>query len=179
MYIHCTCITCGCSVLKGEYESVIASACFWRWVHVPVSSNYLNKGSAWKFLVATVAVCVCVRVCVWLKFEHAFSMHSSPALKRLSAVKTCSSPAPEVFLSSTINPFIFYLEGGSETPKKNKNEGRSFCKKSFQWGMGLKKVQKQGRDERLQKDYLQEDYPQEDYRRLGNFHCEKIFGDHL
>ena len=31
--------------------------------------------------------------------------------------------------------------------------GKSFCKTSFQLGMGLKKGQKQGRDERTQEDY--------------------------
>ena len=30
---------------------------------------------------------------------------------------------------------------------------KSFCKTSFHLGMGLKKGQKQGRDERMQKDY--------------------------
>ena len=32
-------------------------------------------------------------------------------------------------------------------------KGKSFCKTSFQVGMDLKKVQKQGRDERTQEDY--------------------------
>ena len=54
-------ITCGCSVLAGEYESV-ATARFRRWV--PVSSNMCS--------------------CVGQKFERALSTSSSPALKRSS-----------------------------------------------------------------------------------------------
>ena len=39
-----------------------------------MSSNHLGLRSVWKSLVAS---CVCV--CVWLKFERAFSTRSSPA----------------------------------------------------------------------------------------------------
>ena len=44
------------------------SARFWR------PSNHLDINSIWKSLVA---ICVCA--CVWMKFEHAFSMCLSPA----------------------------------------------------------------------------------------------------
>ena len=49
-----------------------------------------------------------------LKFEHAFSMNLSPALKHLSR-------ASEVFIHRTKNKFIFYLEGGSESSEKMGN----------------------------------------------------------
>ena len=55
-----------------------------------MSSNDLGLRSVWKSLVAS---CVCV--CVWLKFERAFSTRSSPAIK-------CSSPARNGFVSSSI-----------------------------------------------------------------------------
>ena len=46
------------------------------------------------------------------------------------------------------------MEGGLENPKKELKLGEdSLCKTSFQLGMGLKKGQKQGRDERTQEDY--------------------------
>ena len=37
--------------------------------------------------------------------------------------------------------------------QKDRNKGKGFCITSFNLGMGLKKVQKQGRDERTQEDY--------------------------
>ena len=64
-------------------------------------SNYLDISSVLKLLVARA-------VCVLPKFEHTFSMHSSPALKviitsvkrvRLQCRK-CSSPAQNAFVSS-------------------------------------------------------------------------------
>ena len=36
-------ISCGCSVLGGEYETVIATTSFWKLV--PVSSNHLKVRS--------------------------------------------------------------------------------------------------------------------------------------
>ena len=55
------CITCGYSVLGGEYESVIATTHFWWWE--PVNANRLELSCVWKSLAAS-CVCVCV-VCVW------------------------------------------------------------------------------------------------------------------
>ena len=61
---------------------------------------------------------------------------------------------PQVFVSSTINEFVFDLEGGfKETQKRTEMREKSFYKTSFQLGMGLKKVKKQGRDEKTQEDY--------------------------
>ena len=48
--------------------------------------NSTTLRSVWKSLVASCCACVCV--CVWLKFERAFS--------------TCSSPARNGFVSSSI-----------------------------------------------------------------------------
>ena len=48
----------------------------------------------------------------------------------------------------------FCLEVCLELPPKRKEiREQSFCKTSFQVGMDLKTVQKQGRDERTQEDY--------------------------
>ena len=59
-----------------------------------------------------------------------------------------------MFVCSTINTFVFYLEGGLEnTRKRTETREKSLWKTWFQLGMGLKKVQKQGRDERMQGDY--------------------------
>ena len=38
-------------------------------------------------------------------------------------------------------------------PKKSKNQGNGLCKTEFQVAMDLKRVQKLGRDERMQEDY--------------------------
>ena len=59
----------------------------------------------------------------------------------------------KVFVSSTINTFVFYLEGGLENPQKEQKVGKKFSKTSFQLRMDLKRGQKQGRDERTQEDY--------------------------
>ena len=89
------CITCGCSVFGGKYKSMKPHIFV-----LPVSSNHLDTSSAWKPLVAS---------CVGLKFEREFSMHSFPA--------------PKVLVSSTINTFVFHLEVGLETPKKEQKIG--------------------------------------------------------
>ena len=47
----------------------------------------------------------------------------------------------------------FYLEVGLEIPQKNKTKGKFPKKISFQVVMELKKVQKQGRDEKSQEPY--------------------------
>ena len=61
---------------------------------------------------------------------------------------------PKVFSFSTIKMFNFYLEGGLENHwKRTETRGKSLCRTSFQLRMRLKKVQKQGRDERTQEDY--------------------------
>ena len=46
-----------------------------------------------------------------------------------------------------------YLKVGLETPKRNRNWGKSFCRTSFLVGMDLYKVQKQGRDEKTREHY--------------------------
>ena len=64
------------------------------------------------------------------------------------------SALQEVFISRTINVFIFFLEGGLENcEKEHKLREKSFCKTLFQLRIGLKKGQKQGGDERMHKDY--------------------------
>ena len=42
--------TCVWSVLEGKYESIIATARFWRWVHTSTCSNHLEVSSVWKSL---------------------------------------------------------------------------------------------------------------------------------
>ena len=108
-------VTCGCIVLGGEYKSVIATAHFQRWLFL--SSNHLKISFVWKSLVA-------IFVCVGgLKFECVFSIHLSPTLKHLSLAQMHLSPMPKVFVSSTINTFVFYLEGGLENPWKEQKLG--------------------------------------------------------
>ena len=81
-------------------------------------------------------------------------MCSSPALKLSSLAQNVFVPRAEVFVSSTINAFIFYMEGGFENlQKKTKYREISYYKTSFQLEMGLKKGQKQGRHERALEDY--------------------------
>ena len=91
-----------------------------------MSSNPLDIRSVWKSLVAS---CVCVCGC---KFEHAFSMLSSPALR-------CSSPAQNafVFIAECVrlqhNTRVRLLFGSwfrnpPPPPKKNRNYGeKDFC----------------------------------------------------
>ena len=61
-----------------------------------------------------------------------------------------------MFVSSTINVFLFYLEGGLENSQEKKTETREkgFCKTSFQLRMDQNKGQKQGRDEEHKKTTL-------------------------
>ena len=60
-----------------------------------------------------------------------------------------------MFVCSTITLFVFYLEGGLENPRKERNLGeKPFSKTLFQLRMELKKGKKQGRDERMQEDYV-------------------------
>ena len=132
----------GCSILAAKYESV-ATARFRRWVRV--SSN-LKKRPVWKSLVATCG-------CVGLKFERTFSTRSFPALKPSALEQKCSSSTPKVFICSTINAFIFYLEGGLENPSNEWNVGeKSSSNISFQLRMKVKKGQKVGRYERTKED---------------------------
>ena len=65
----------------------------------------------------------------------------------------CLSPAPKVFISSTLSVFVYYLEVGLETPLKNTNREKICSKTSFQVGMDARKVQKQSRNEIMQVDY--------------------------
>ena len=75
-----------------------------------------------------------------MKFERAFATRSSLALKHLSLAQNVFVPHAKVFVCSTINVFVFYLEGGLENPrKKTKTREKSLCKTSFQLRMGLKK----------------------------------------
>ena len=54
--------------------------------------------------------------CVCVKLEHAFPKHSFPALKGSSLALV---PAPKVFISSAVNTFVHYLEGGLKIGNKN------------------------------------------------------------
>ena len=84
-----------------------------------------------------------VAVCVWLKYEHIFLMCSSPPLNVTSLKSVCLQ----------YNKRVCLLFGSWFRTPTQKNCGKSFHKTSFQLGMGLKKVQKQGKDERMQDDY--------------------------
>ena len=92
-------------------------------------------------------------MCVWMKFERVFSMHLSPAPK-------CLSPVRNAFVSSTkgVNlqhnkRICLLFESWFRNPQKKDTMEKSFCATSFQVGMDLKKVQKQGRDQRTQEHY--------------------------
>ena len=61
-----------------------------------------------------------------LKFERAFSTHSSPALRHSSLAKAHSFPAQKVFVSSTMNAFVFYSKDGLESPEKQQKLGKKF-----------------------------------------------------
>ena len=92
--------------------------------------------------------------CVGLKFDHVFSTCSSPALMCSSLEQNVFLPVPKVFVCSTINTFVFYLEGCLEnTQKRTELRKKPFSKTSFQLRMELKKGQKQDRDERMQEEY--------------------------
>ena len=79
-------------------------------------------------------------------------MHLSPALKRSSLAQRAFVPVPKVFISSTINAFIFYLEGSLENPEKEQKLGKkSFHKTSFQLGMGLKTFPRPPKKQKLRK----------------------------
>ena len=58
-----------------------------------------------------------------------------------------------MFISSTLDTFVFYLEIGLETLKKEQKFGKKFFKASFHFQMDLKNPQKQVRDETSQEDY--------------------------
>ena len=58
-----------------------------------------------------------------------------------------------MFISSTINVFVFYLEGGLETPEKEQKLEKSFCRTLYQLRVDLRKWGKQGRNEKKQQDY--------------------------
>ena len=91
-------------------------------------------------------------MCVWIKFKCVFSMHLSPAPKCLSPVRnTFVSSTKSVHLQHSKCICLLFVEVGLETPRKSM--GKNFCTTLFQVGMDLKKVQKQGRDERTQEHY--------------------------
>ena len=53
-----------------------------------------------------------------------------------------------------IHKHEFYLNVGLEPPKRKQIRGKKFLEKtSFQVGVDLQTVQKQGRDENMQEDY--------------------------
>ena len=61
-----------------------------------------------------------------MKFERAFSKRSYmyPALTRSSLAQKVLVPHAKVFVSSTINAFVFYLEGGLENHRKEQKLGK-------------------------------------------------------
>ena len=74
---------------------------------------------------------------VWTRVLNA---PSSPALKHLSLAQNMFVLAQKVFISSTMNAFVYYLEGGLENPRKRtKTKGKSFCKTLVQLRMDRKK----------------------------------------
>ena len=102
-------------------------------------SNHLDLRSVWKSLVAS---CVCVAE-LRMRVFNSF----------VSSTKVFVSGVKRVRLQHN-NAFVFYLEVGLETPQKEKKLGKKVSVKlDFKLGMDLKKVQKQGRDERMQEDY--------------------------
>ena len=75
-----TSITCGCSVLGGEYESMILLVLELITI-ILVNSNHLDMRSISNLLVAScvcvclcVCLCVCVCVCVWLMLKTISSL---------------------------------------------------------------------------------------------------------
>ena len=67
--------------------------------------------------------------------------------------KTHFSPRTKVFVCSTINTFIVYLEGGLENPRKRTETREKVALKLNFTINRAEKGQKQGRDERMQEDY--------------------------
>ena len=75
----------------------------------------------------------------------------------------------EVSSKNHISKWVPYVEVGLQPPINNKLGKNSFCETSFQVGMDLWKVQKQGRDEKARKKTIllqnngrkekKEDYP--------------------
>ena len=104
-------------------------------------SNHLDKNSAWKLLVASC-------VCVWPKPKWMFSMCSSPALK-------CSSLARNYLVPSDKCVRVLFGSWFRNAKKRTEPRVKRFPEKktSFQVGMELKKVQKQGRDEESPEPY--------------------------
>ena len=120
---YCVYITCGYSIFGDEYKSKIPPV--FDDEYESARRNHLNISSFWKPLAASC-------VCVWLKFEYAFSIYSSPAQTHLS-------PAPKVFVLST-KVFVFYLEGALEPPpKRTETTEKVSVKFHFHLEMGLKK----------------------------------------
>ena len=72
------------------------------------------------------------------------------------SVKSYSEVSSKNYIFSlATNAFVFYLEVGLETPKKNWKLREKLPEKkiSFQVGMDLYKGQRQGRDEKTQEHY--------------------------
>ena len=104
-------------------------------------------------MVAT--LCTCVYTCVGLKFECAFSMHSSPALKCSLLAQNAFFPcAKSVCLQRNKHDCVLFARWFKKTLKIMKSREKSFSNTSFQLRTKLKKGQKQGRDDRAQEDYL-------------------------
>ena len=102
-------------VRRLAYESVIATTRFRRWVHV--SSNL--ESTVWKSLV----ICSCVG----LKFERAFSLCSSPALKHSSLEQNAFVPRTKS-VHLLHNKHVRLLLGRlfRKPPKQNRIQGKKF-----------------------------------------------------
>ena len=75
-----------------------------------------------------------------LKFECAFSMYSSPALKRSSQAQNAFVPcAKSVRLQHNKCIHLLFGRWSRKPPKKKQELRKSFGKTSFQLRMGLKK----------------------------------------
>ena len=93
---------------------------------VPVSSNHLELRSVCKSLVASNVRVAEVPMLISNVVIFIPKVFVSSVKRICLQHQKCLSPALEVFISSTMNKFVFYLEVGLETPKKNKNGGIIF-----------------------------------------------------
>ena len=92
-------------------------------------SNHLNINSAWNW---QLAVCVCVAEAR----THAFNTFFSSAKVFISSVKRICLQCKRTILLLAIIAFVFYLEVGFETPKKNRNQGE-VSEKILHFKLGL------------------------------------------
>ena len=69
-----------------------------------------------------------------------FNAFVSSTKALITSTKRIPPPVQKVFVSSTINAFISYLEGALENPQKGtETREKSFCKTPFQLRVDLKK----------------------------------------